>query len=145
MLGLCSSLIRNSAGRLPYICFLSNRAGPYHTFVRPFPDVERRGWQISNVAGYDARWSPARNETFYRVCATHLMAVPYETDPEFKPSTPRQVLDSDFHDSAGFSFAMSADGQRILINKPEMSLFDEASVTLVTDWFDQLERAVPVR
>ncbi len=45
----------------------------------------------------------------------------------------------DAHDSAGFSFDLSRDGNRILVNRPAMSYTDERPVVLVSDWFVELE------
>ena len=118
----------------------SNKAGPYGIYVRPFPDVDGREWTISARGGYDARWSPRRNEILYRVGSRQLMSVPYELEPEFRPGAERLVMAMDAHDSAGFSFDLSADGERILVNRPAMSYTDERPVVLVSDWFVELEK-----
>ena len=67
------------------------------------------------------------------------MSVPFELEPEFRPGTERLVMALDAHDSAGFSFDLSADGGRILVNRPAMSYTDERPVVLVSDWFVELE------
>ncbi len=127
-----------------YVAYLSNKAGFYGIYVRPFPDVESREWTISARGGYDARWSPAGDEILYRVGDMKLMSVPFTLDPEFTPGNERLVLEVDAHDSAGYSFDLSSDGSRILVNKPSMSHLDERPVVLVTNWFTELERLVPV-
>ncbi len=124
-----------------YISYLSNKAGFYGIYVRPFPDVESREWTISARQGFDARWSPSGDEILYRSGAMKLMTVPYTLEPEFTPGTERLVFETDAHDSAGYSFEISADGQRILVNKPAMSHLDERPVVLVTNWFTDLEKA----
>ena len=124
-----------------YILYSSNKAGPYGIYVRPFPDVDRREWPISTDGGYDSRWSPAGGEIFYRVGPMKLMSVPYQLEPEFTPGLERQILETDFHDSPGFSFDLSQDGNRILVNKPAVSLLDDIPLVLVTDWFTELEQA----
>jgi hypothetical protein len=45
----------------------------------------------------------------------------------------------DAHDSAGYSFDLSADGERILVNRPAVSFTDDRPVVLVSDWFLELE------
>jgi serine/threonine-protein kinase len=124
-----------------YILYSSNKAGPYGIYVRPFPDVDRREWPISTDGGYDARWSPTGGEILYRVGPMKLMSVPYELEPEFTPGLEQLVLETDFHDSPGFSFDISLDGERILVNKPAVSLLDDRPVILVTDWFTELDKA----
>jgi hypothetical protein len=67
------------------------------------------------------------------------MRVPYELEPEFRPGAERPVVAMDAHDSAGFSFDLSDDGERILVNRPAMSYTDDRPVVLVSDWFVELE------
>jgi serine/threonine-protein kinase len=122
-----------------FMMYHSNKAGPYGIYVRPFPDEDGREWTISARGGYDARWSPGKNEILYRVGWRRLMSVPFELEPEFRPGTERLVMALDAHDSAGFSFDLSADGERILVNRPAMAYTDERPVVLVTDWFVELE------
>ncbi|MGB5574390.1 MAG: protein kinase [Thermoanaerobaculia bacterium] len=126
-----------------YIVYLSDKAGPYGIYVRPFPDVQSREWTISAGDGYDARWSPTRDEILYRVGATRFMSVPFSLEPEFTPGTERLILDIDAHDSAGYSFDLSADGERILVNKPSVSFRDPRPVLMVTDWLSEFETRVP--
>jgi serine/threonine-protein kinase len=123
-----------------FMLYHSNKAGEYGIYVRPFPDVDQREWTISARGGYDGRWSPQSNEILYRVGARQLMSVPYELEPEFRPGAERLVVAMDAHDSAGFSFDLSADGERILVNRPAMSYTDERPMMLVSDWFVELEK-----
>ncbi len=122
-----------------FMMYHSNKAGPYGIYVRPFPDVDGREWTISARGGYDARWSPSRNEILYRVGARRLMSVPFQLEPEFRPGTERRVMELDAHDAGGFSFDLSRDGDRILVNRPAMSYTDERPVVLVSNWFVELE------
>jgi len=120
-----------------YIVYLSDKAGPYGIYVRPFPDVQSREWTISARGGHDARWSPTHDEIVYRVGSTRFMGVLYTLEPEFTPGTERLVLDIEAHDSAGFSFDLSADGERFLVNKPSISYGDPRPVLMVTDWLTE--------
>ncbi|MGB5550001.1 MAG: hypothetical protein WBO74_05875, partial [Thermoanaerobaculia bacterium] len=79
----------------------------------------------------------------YRVGATRFMSVPFSLEPEFTPGTERLILDIDAHDSAGYSFDLSADGERILVNKPSVSFRDPRPVLMVTDWLSEFETRVP--
>ena len=127
-----------------YFLYSSNKAGPYGIYVRPFPDGGRREWTISAQGGFDGRWSPAGDEILYRVGAMKFMSVPYTLEPEFSPGSERMVFEIDAHDSSGFSFDLSADGQQILVNQPAVSMLDDLPVIMVTDWFTELEQLVPV-
>jgi hypothetical protein len=120
-----------------WIAFLCDRTGPYEIFVRPFPDVQSREWQISDGGGFDARWSPRGDEILYRKGWSGLMSVSigFGPDGQLEPGVPREVFETDFHDAAGSSFALSPDGRRVLVNKPvEVSLQDSTPLSLVTGW-----------
>jgi len=68
------------------------------------------------------------------------MAVPVGKGDEFAPGVARQLIETDFHDSA----AVSPDGTRVLVNKPVgVSLRDETPLTLVTGWAGEVSRLVP--
>ncbi len=125
-----------------FMSYHSNKAGEYGIYVRPFPDVELREWTISARGGYDARWSKGRREILYRVGARELMSVPYELKPEFRPGAEDLVMAMDAHDSSGLSFDLSADGDRILVNRPAISYTDPRPVVIVSDWFTELEDLV---
>ena len=118
-----------------WLAYLTNRAGPYRIMVRPFPDVERREWVISGADGYDPRWSADGDALFYRQGWGLLMRASVGRANDITPGVPQQLLDIDFHDSAGSSFVVSPDGRRVLVNKPiEGSHLDETPITLVTGW-----------
>ena len=111
---------------------MSKKAGLYGLYVRPFPDVDSREWTISAGEGYDARWSPVGNEILYRVGADRFVSVPFTLEPEFTPGTETLVLEAEAYDAAGFSFDLSADGKRLLVIEPSMSLNDPRPVLMVT-------------
>jgi hypothetical protein len=53
------------------------------------------------------------------------------------------MIETNFHDAAGSSFAVSPDGKRVLVNKPvDVSIWDETPVSLVTGWAAEVSRAV---
>ena len=127
-----------------WLAYLLDRTGPSRIVVRPFPQVERREWVVSGTDGYDPRWSPRGDALLYRQGWGRLMAVPVGKGDEFTPGVARQLIETDFHDSAGSSFAVSPDGTRVLVNKPVgVSLRDETPLTLVTGWAGEVSRLVP--
>jgi hypothetical protein len=127
-----------------WLAYLLDRTGPSRIVVRPFPQVERREWVVSGTDGYDPRWSPRGDALLYREGWGRLKAVPVGKGDEFTPGVARQLIETDFHDSAGSSFAVSPDGTRVLVNKPVgVSLRDEPPLTLVTGWAGEVSRLVP--
>jgi serine/threonine-protein kinase len=125
-----------------WIIFGSDKTGRYEIFVRPFPEVDRREWQVSNGGGDAPRWSPLGDELFYRD-GDRLMSVSFSAEPDFTPGSPHLVLEAEFHNSAGRGIEVSADGQRFLVNKPVMSGESAPPIHMVTNWFDELKRLAP--
>ncbi len=71
------------------------------------------------------------------------MLVPVGDGDEFAPGVARELIETDFHDSSGSSFALSPDGKRVLVNKPVgVSLWEETPATLVTGWAEEVSRVV---
>ena len=129
-----------------WLAYLTNRAGRYRIMARPFPEVERREWVVSGDDGFDPRWSSRGDALLYRQGWGRVMRVPVGDGDELTPGVARQLLEIDFHDAAGSSFAVSPDGKRVLVNKPvEVSLREETPVTLVTGWAGEVSRAVGVK
>ncbi|MCZ6834076.1 MAG: hypothetical protein O7F11_10050 [Acidobacteria bacterium] len=128
-----------------WLAYLTNRAGPYRIMVRPFPEVERREWIVSGNDGFDPRWTPRGDALLYRQGWGRIMRVPMGDGDEFTPGVVRLLLEIDFHDAAGSSFAVSPDGKRVPVNKPvEVSLQAKTPVTLVTGWAEEVSRVVGV-
>ncbi len=127
-----------------WLAFLTDRSGPYRIVVRPFPDVERREWVVSGDEGYDPRWSAQGDALLYRQGWGRLMRVPVGRGEDLAPGLARELFETDFHDAAGSSFAVSPDGKRVLVNKPtDTSLRATTPVALVTGWGTELSRLVP--
>jgi hypothetical protein len=129
------------------LAYLSDQTGPYRILVRPFPGVKLRKWVVSSGSnGYDPRWSSTSDALLYREGLGRLMRVPVGVGDEFTPGVGRVLIETDFHDSAGSSFAVSPDGRRVLLNKPvDVSIFDQTPVSLVTGWAAEVSRAVAGR
>jgi serine/threonine-protein kinase len=125
-----------------WVVYFSDKTGFYEIFVRPFPDADRREWQISSGGGDDARWSPQGDEIFYRH-RLKLISTPYTANRDFNPGSPRVLFEKDFHNSYGLSFEVSANAERFLVNKPDISISGIRTLTLVTGWASELKRLVP--
>ena len=125
-----------------WIAFLSDKTGAYEVFVRRFPDVD--GWeqQLSSGNAEDPRWSPLGNEILYRD-GNRLMSVEVETEPVFEAGTPEQIWEIPFHNSVGFSFVVSDDAQRFLVNRPIDAETRNPPIRVIFNWFEELKRLVP--
>ncbi|MCK5375728.1 MAG: serine/threonine-protein kinase [Acidobacteria bacterium] len=127
-----------------WLAYLSNQTGPYRILVRPFPGVKLRKWVVSSGSnGFDPRWSSSGDALLYREGVGRLMRAPVGVGDEFTPGVGRVLIETDFHDAAGSSFAVSPDGRRVLLNKPvDVSFWDGAPVSLVTGWGVEVSKAV---
>jgi eukaryotic-like serine/threonine-protein kinase len=136
-----------------WISYASNESGKYEVYVCPFPDVKNGKWQVSTSGGNHPLWSPDGRELFYNN-GNATMAVPVETDPQFRLNGSPTVL---FRGTAGkyigpASFNMtdftcwdiSHDGKRFLMMKDDPTAAPR-KINLVLDWFEELKQRVPVK
>jgi hypothetical protein len=82
--------------------------------VRPLTSGERVR-KISDT-GTEPRWCRGCNEIVFRK-GNQWFSAPVRLYPDFEWKPPRPILRTEFNDSPGPSWAMSADGQRILVLK----------------------------
>jgi len=140
-----------------WLAYSSNESGQDEIYVRPFPNVERGKWLVSQDGGQTATWGPSGTELFFRkgyfAGQQSMMVVEAETDPTFNPSTLRAV----FSDArylmattahAGRTFDIDPSGERFLmITDPRFQEIGDAvsaPTTVVLDWFEELNARVPV-
>lgn len=106
-------------------------------WVSSYPDAKLRR-QISTDGGIEPFWCPS-GELFYRN-GNQWMSVQISTKPQLVWAPPRLAFDTDFIDTPGRSFAVSADGQRLLVLKraePEI----RTKLHLIWNWYALLESA----
>ena len=125
-----------------WVSFISDRTGRYEVYVRPFPDGDQE-WQISSGGGDDPRWSPTGEELVY-LDGANLMSVRYSSNEDFEVSKPLLVLEDALLSIPGMSFDISGDGQRFLVNRPVDAGTATTRLQLVSNWFEELQRLVPV-
>jgi serine/threonine-protein kinase len=128
-------------GRL--IAYVSTQSGAEEVYVQPYPQLDRR-WLISRGGGREPRWSPQGNELFYRLDRL-VLAVTTRATPEFSASVPETLFEGDFHIEPGNmdnpDYDIHPDGERFLMIKNEEP---HRRIRVVLNWFDELERLVPI-
>jgi serine/threonine-protein kinase len=130
-----------------WIAYTSDESGRSEVYVRRFPAGSGK-WQISDGGGSQAKWSGSARELFYRN-DDGLMVVPIDgSGSSFQADRPRPLLTGDFLGGTqgisiqGFTFPdydVARDGQRFVLF-PRADEAQRGLVTLVTRWFDDLEK-----
>jgi hypothetical protein len=116
-----------------WIAYTSEETGLSEISVRSYPDgsVEH---QISEGGGIEPLWSPC-GELFYRR-GDSWMSVEIQTEPELTWSAPRQAFETDFIDTAGRSYDITSDGQKLYVIK-QPNPPDGGRVNVITNWRGQ--------
>jgi serine/threonine-protein kinase len=133
-----------------WIAYESNENGRNQIYVRPFPNVNGGRWQVSTDSGSQPRWAPSGHELFFFHLgpSSALMSAPVSDGPPFKTGTPVQVFEtaSYYRGQSGFgrSYDVSPDGRFLMIKGASAAEQDAtpASITVVTNWFEELKRRV---
>jgi len=131
-----------------WLAYNSDETGRREVFVLPYPATGPK-WQISDQGGGKPVWSPKGDELFYRD-GPRLYAVrneSIETDPAFKHGRPKLLFEKPFVDSPIFNdYDVSPDGQRFVfieLTETEAALGPVDQLTVVQNWFEELERLAP--
>jgi serine/threonine-protein kinase len=133
-----------------WMAYMSDESGRYEVYVRPFPDVNKGMWQISENGGNEPRWSRDGRELFYR-SGDAIMGVSVKTDPGFSSDTPmnliRGVRNYVLRDWCTF-WDVSPDSKRFLVLKEltgDVSTegTSRPKINIVLNWFEELKDRVP--
>jgi serine/threonine-protein kinase len=127
-----------------WIAYQSDESGSPEVYVRPFPDVGKGKWQVSEGGGTRPVWAHNRRELFYLGADAVLRSVTFEAaGSAFTPSAPTPLGMMPPTPGAHRAFDVAADDQRFLTMKGEMS-YDRAEINVVKNWVEELKKRVPV-
>ena len=133
-----------------WIAYVSNETGRAEIYVQPFPSGEGK-WQISTNGGMFPRWRRDGKELFYMGIVSQGKIISVEVNPAgptFEYGDPVELFDSgyvDFGHTGGnyHTYAVSPDGQRFLIPRPESTSSEEtapAPITVGLNWTAGLKK-----
>jgi Tol biopolymer transport system component len=119
-----------------WVAYRSTETGRAEVFVRSFENFTSGGGrQISTEGGAEPVWCPC-GELFYRI-GNRWMSVRIRTNPELKWDKPTLAFETDFVDTPGRSYDVSANGTRLLIvRRDTRDIVDR--VNLVVNWVESL-------
>lgn len=131
-----------------WLAYQSDESGRFEVYVRPYPDVHRRRWQVSTSGGTSPRWTRDGRELLYHHDGAILRAT-IQTTPAFRAGTPARVVPVGLErDDRGPRFELSPDGQRFLVLRPAEGAGAEhgaAHFTIVRHWPGALRARLPAR
>jgi Tol biopolymer transport system component len=137
-----------------WVMYASNDSGRYEVYVAPFPGPGA-AQQVSFGGGIWPRWRHDGHEVFYLAPDGKLMATDVNAHGSvFEAGAARSLFDA-HPQIARWSYGVSPDGQRFLVNTSveqiqEILTYSLAHVTstpltLVANWQEELKRRVPTR
>jgi Tol biopolymer transport system component len=128
----------SSDGR--WLAYASNQSGVSEVFVRPFPSGEGK-WQVSQGGGIEPKWRADGSELFYLAPDGRLMSVAIRSTHGFAAGFATPLFDTAlsgaFNPVTGTNqYAVAADGQRFLLNRPVSVA--ASPITVVLNWTSTL-------
>ena len=122
-----------------YVAYASDETGQYEIWVRPVSGASA-ATQISVDGGIEPLWS--RNGLFYRKGHRWFSAKVTALEPKPIWEPPKVAFETDFVDTPGRSYAVSPDGQRLLVVKRTREPI-RSKVVFVQNWFEDVRRLAP--
>ncbi len=121
-----------------WLAYVSDESGRNAVYVQPYPGPGRRV-AISPSGGDVPHWSPDGTEIFYRN-GDQMLAVSVETEPAFTARKPRLLFEGRYETD----YDVSTDGRHFVMIRTEYAS-SPTEIRVVLNWFDELERLVPVQ
>ena len=110
-------------------------SGRWEVYVTSFPEAHGK-WQGSNAGGEEPRWRSDGKEFYYLAPDGKIMAAPVKMGANFDAGTPLALFQANPRElvatSEQFSYDVSSDGQKFLINTQLKTAMTPMSV--VTNW-----------
>ena len=127
-----------------WLAYESDKSGQLEVYVRPYPLVDDREWQVSTGGGRQAVWTRNGDELFYVSPDGSLMTVSVESRGSAWKGAPQKLLDNRYFSGGGVprQYDVAPDGQRLLMLK-QASDHGLPEIAVVLNWHEELKRLVP--
>jgi Tol biopolymer transport system component len=119
-----------------WVAYLSSETGRGEVYIKPFPTGSGK-WQVSKNGGLFARWRRDGKELYFLTTLNRGQMMAAEigvTGGSIQVGEPRTLFESGYvnlnHPGVYHTFAVSADGERFLIPRPDLSTTPENARTL---------------
>jgi Tol biopolymer transport system component len=124
-----------------WLAYASDETGTWEVYVRGFG--ENRGkWQVSMGGGSQPTWRGDGRELYYVGSDRRMFAVPIGGGPTFEHQAPQPLFETQIMPVLApfrMGYAVSADGQRFLINTLQSNP-EPAAITVVLNWNAHLQQ-----
>jgi serine/threonine protein kinase/Tol biopolymer transport system component len=120
-----------------WLAYTSDESREPEVYLTSFPDATGK-WQVSTDGGFAPRWMPNGREIVY-LKGRQLFIVPIELTPRPRAGKPRLLVQGNFDDE----YSVARDGRIALARWEERPTTHD--VTLVLNWFEDLEGRVPTK
>ncbi|MFC1791114.1 TolB family protein [Gemmatimonadota bacterium] len=128
-----------------WLAYVSDFGGQNQVFVRPFPSVGDRRWQVSLDGGLQPVWAHNGRELFYRDSGSRtLTAASYTADSAFTVERRDQLFDVSGYYMWSLQYHyydVTQDDQRFVFMRT-VSRRDVPSVVVVNNFFEELRERV---
>jgi eukaryotic-like serine/threonine-protein kinase len=124
-----------------WVAYQSDESGKYEVYVAPFPGPAGK-WQISTAGGQAPRWRRDGTEIFYVAPDNRMMvAAANGKGGTFEVSAVKPLFETHAITGRGYSYDVSADGQKFLINSAaHQNGSGPAPITVVLNWTAALKK-----
>ena len=129
-----------------WIAYVSNESGRDEVYIRPYPKTEGIGRRISVDGGTAPVWSKTGDELYYRNESGILVAVPVTLSSGFSAARPQALFQFTrrFRISGNAAaYDVTPDGRFVTVTEPESAPAGPRQITVVQNWFSELNRLVP--
>ena len=127
-----------------WIAYQSDESGAAEVYVRPFPDVGKGKWQVSEQGGTRPVWAHNRKELFYLGPDSVLMSVTFEVSGgAFVASTPKRLGTMPTTPGAHRAFDVAGRRSAVSHHQEEKPATSERKSTSCSNWFEELKKKVP--
>ena len=128
------SAVFSADGR--WLAYQSNESGRFEIYVQPVSGTGQK-YQVSSGGGIAPQWSPAGPDLFYRN-GDQVMATRVLPGQEFSMAPPRPLFSGRYDND----FAVSPDGNRLLMVRLGANEAGATSLVLISDWLAELRQRV---
>ena len=125
-----------------WMVYTSDQTGRWEIYVTSYPKPGATHLVSRGNAGHKPMWNPAASEIVYRL-GTKLFAVDVTLSPDFRAGVPRLLFEGPYASIPGFDWDISPDGKEFLLLENKDVLKPVTTLTVVTNFFDELRRRVP--